>query len=855
MSNTAIDLTLGLNLQIGSVPVSLSAEVESKSSGSVYTFSGSVQDATIDIGKFMSYIGQQFGVDVQFPPELNLEAIIDYVAGQITYTKPVTGATTTEMGMAAKFELVYQNGSSTETFGFSFYADTILTSGSATSNYVVGASIDSNLAFKDLPLVGSIPVFNEYTLQHLGFSYTNADPAQNNGKPVSFNIPQVSQSSNPLKPAGSPPSRESNTYAIDTKGDQTTFSLNKKGFAFTAGLLREGSNTAVSNFSLPMALPAAPVSTAPATYYQGSGSGSVKASPPASPINWININKTFGPVDLQKIGLNYKSGEATFGLSAGFSMGGFSLDLQGLSITFPLPLPGMPAGNTVSFDLDGLAMDFQRGNLRLGGAFLKVKQNDITNYFGEVVVQVASYGFKAIGGYAPAQNNNPASFFIYANLQVPLGGPPFLYVSGLAFGFGVNYALNLPTIATLPGYLLLPGKAPAQPSNAGAAFSSVLTQLASGTNPVVTRLAAVPEAEGGAVVTLALDGENPWEHYPRSGEAFLEALYSRLSDPACEVRSVLPREELLRAPATRAITRLHSGSWIDSSYRIWIGHPEDNEAWTQLSLARAALAEEEKRNVLSQDTLDRAREILLPAQGSDWFWWYGDDFETENAVEFDALFRRRIAATFRALQRPVPERVTRPIIAPHKDKAGTRDVRAEPSRLIRPVIDGWARSFFEWQGAGSWRPGRSIGGAMHQGRACVAQMLYGFSLEDFYLRIDPDPQGPQTPDSLLLVLRRKDRPGEAAGSEVETRLSMRCITAGPPEPVRDAGGAVCGRGQSGAIVELSVRLEALGLHTADRLMLEVHLLRDGVELERMPRAGGISLLVPDRAFEQAHWQV
>lgn len=486
MSNTAIDLTLGLNLQIGSVPVSLSAEVESKSSGSVYTFSGSVQDATIDIGKFMSYIGQQFGVDVQFPPELNLEAIIDYVAGQITYTKPVTGATTTEMGMAAKFELIYQNGDSTEKFGFSFYADTILTSGSTNSNYVVGASIDSNLAFKDLPLVGSIPVFNEYTLQHLGFSYTNADPAQNNGKPVSFNIPQVSKSSNPLKPAGSPPSRESNTYAIDTKGDQTTFNLNKKGFAFTAGLLREGSNTAVSNFSLPMALPAAPVSTAPATYYQGSGSGSVKASPPASPINWININKTFGPVDLQKIGLNYKSGEATFGLSAGFSMGGFSLDLQGLSITFPLPLPGMPAGDTVSFDLGGLAMDFQRGNLRLGGAFLKVKQNDITNYFGEVVVQVASYGFKAIGGYAPAQNNNPASFFIYANLQVPLGGPPFLYVSGLAFGFGVNYALNLPTIATLPGYLLLPGKAPAQPSNAGAAFSSVLTQLASGTNPVVT---------------------------------------------------------------------------------------------------------------------------------------------------------------------------------------------------------------------------------------------------------------------------------------------------------------------------------------------------------------------------------
>ena len=30
---------------------------------------------------------------------------------------------------------------------------------------------------------------------------------------------------------------------------------------------------------------------------------------------------------------------------------------------------------------------------------------------------------------------------------------------------------------------------------------------------------------------------------------------------------------------------------------------------------------------------------LRAAEGSDWYWWYGEDFATEQAAEFDALFR------------------------------------------------------------------------------------------------------------------------------------------------------------------------------------------------------------------------
>src|SRR5713101_6652034 len=146
-------------------------------------------------------------------------------------------------------------------------------------------------------------------------------------------------------------------------------------------------------------------------------------------------------------------------------------------------------------------------------------------------------------------------------------------------------------------------------------------------------ISRIADTEPEALVTLALDGENPWEHYPGSGEGFLEALYRGLAGGA--VRTVLPRDELREHPARARIARLHSGSWIDSNFRIWIGHPEDNAAWTMLGEARAVLAEAEEKGELAKEQLEAARGHLFVAEGSDWFWWYGDDFTTENAPEVD----------------------------------------------------------------------------------------------------------------------------------------------------------------------------------------------------------------------------
>src|SRR6185503_19019518 len=132
----------------------------------------------------------------------------------------------------------------------------------------------------------------------------------------------------------------------------------------------------------------------------------------------------------------------------------------------------------------------------------------------------------------------------------------------------------------------------------------------------------------------------------------------------------------------------------DANFYIWIGHPDDHKAWHQLADARAAL---DSATVHADSAaLAAAREELLIAEGSDWFWWYGDDHSSDHDLEFDDLFRRHVRNVYRALDKPIPEEL---FVSNITTQPPAVQIVA-PTGFIHPAIDGAATNYFEWLGAG-----------------------------------------------------------------------------------------------------------------------------------------------------------
>ena len=80
----------------------------------------------------------------------------------------------------------------------------------------------------------------------------------------------------------------------------------------------------------------------------------------------------------------------------------------------------------------------------------------------------------------------------------------------------------------------------------------------------------LPDDDAPYVALIALDGENGWEGYPNNGTDFLRYLYATLGDDD-RFETVRISEFLAAEPARVELPVLHSGSWIDASFRIWLG--------------------------------------------------------------------------------------------------------------------------------------------------------------------------------------------------------------------------------------------------------------------------------------------
>jgi len=332
-------------------------------------------------------------------------------------------------------------------------------------------------------------------------------------------------------------------------------------------------------------------------------------------------------------------------------------------------------------------------------------------------------------------------------------------------------------------------------------------------------------ATGGEVgtVSVILDGENAWEHYPGGGRPFLRALYGALA-AASDIRTVT-MAEAASGPAV-PLASVHAGSWINADFYIWIGHRDDHRAWSQLAEARAAF--DRQAYGVPVELRDRALEELLIAEGSDWFWWYGDDHSSDHDREFDELFRVHLRNAYSALGVPVPDELFVSNIS-----TGPSALEVRPAGLVSVRLDGRATSFLEWAGAARPLLTRPAG-AMHEvaSASLTAELLVAFAPGgDLCLRLSGPVAGLLASRSAALIL---------LVSAPDTRQV----------PIDSAWLAV------DELVEVLVPIEALGTVPGQRLefCLQVRTVSDAV-LETVPPTGSWTVTVPTADSTALDWHL
>jgi alpha-amylase/alpha-mannosidase (GH57 family) len=191
---------------------------------------------------------------------------------------------------------------------------------------------------------------------------------------------------------------------------------------------------------------------------------------------------------------------------------------------------------------------------------------------------------------------------------------------------------------------------------------------------LVRQLEAILEAaaeDESPVVSIILDGENAWEHYPYNGYYFFDDLYGLLVEhPA--IRTTTYAELLARPtpPAATVLPRLVAGSWVYGTLSTWIGDLAKNRGWDLLCEAKQSCD-----RVLASGRLDPAQVAAVEAQlaiceSSDWFWWFGDYNPSAAVASFDSLFRRNLARLYELLQLAPPTKLDTPICAGSETATG-----------------------------------------------------------------------------------------------------------------------------------------------------------------------------------------
>ncbi|MGD0586084.1 MAG: glycoside hydrolase family 57 protein [Oryzomonas sp.] len=357
----------------------------------------------------------------------------------------------------------------------------------------------------------------------------------------------------------------------------------------------------------------------------------------------------------------------------------------------------------------------------------------------------------------------------------------------------------------------------------------------------------------GKVIPICLDGENAWEYYPNNAYDFLQGLYRGIAkSPALNL--TLCSDVLARSTFDGRLHGIHPGSWINANYGIWIGHPEENLAWDLLAGARdaavshnPAVAEALASGIPGADAdVETICRSLYAAEGSDWFWWYGDDHFSPHSDRFDRLFRQHLMNVYRLLGIDTPLELLEAI----KKKSPAGLIR-EPAGFIDPEINGKISDYFEWLAAGLYDLTRQ-GSAMHSSDRMLQSFYYGYNKSHLFFRID----GIQ---ELSRMLREIDVLNLHLIYDREYRLPLQMRSDEGLLQVRENNVWVPTSGHCrwkiAKTCEVCIPLEAIKPAPKSKLFASVSLVRDNEEIGRWPTDAPLMLYYAGPEIELDNWLI
>ena len=365
------------------------------------------------------------------------------------------------------------------------------------------------------------------------------------------------------------------------------------------------------------------------------------------------------------------------------------------------------------------------------------------------------------------------------------------------------------------------------------------------------------------VVPVILDGENAWEYYHDSGTHFLNTLLSKLSALRPDIECVTLSDAISKVKSEEALPAIPTGSWIDGTFNIWIGHNEDHTAWEMLSRARsiweAKAIHFENQGDSLPEALKQAQEYLFVAEGSDWCWWYGDDHFSPHGPEFDLLFRNNLKAAYTAMGQDAPDILEMPIAKAEKGTA-TKDFISSPRAYIEPTIDGLVSSYLEWSSAAVCVPDSGFG-AMHRasGQAILSRFCYGFSKDILYFMFDLEFAAMESIEEFEfeIIFPKKDRKvyGEISLADGISRWSFREIDGiGDATPLEaEINASHLMMAAFNKVIEVGLPVDFLSCRKEEWIEFFIRIQSRGTLGERWPLYGIFVAELAGRNFEERNW--